>query len=1238
MTVPEVVGVGDGKGDQVSVISSALLKDLQRQVGRVADDLREQVGRVPEIGDRLRETHRTAGGIGRTGESWNDWLTAQCAQAASSWVIACAFIRFCEDNDLTARRWIASRDAAGHATSDAADAEAAWIQRNPRLTAREWLRESFAWLRSTRAGHALFPDTDFVWWWDISADQAEELIAVFRRRDADGVRLAHDDFHSEELDTRFLGDLYQDLSEHIRKRYALLQTPVFVEEFILERVLDPALNDFGLEGLKLIDPTCGSGHFLLGAFDRLLEEWITHQPGLNERVRVQKVFDAIHGVDINPTATAITKFRLMVVALKACGVTRLDGPDVPALKLNIATGDTLLYGGGQLGSGRQMTLGVVENDPLASHLYDWEDVDRFPGILDYGRYHVVVGNPPYITVKDKALNEAYRERYKESCSGKYALSAPFAELFFRLAVKDNEWPGYVGQITANSFMKREFGKKLIDEFFAHRVDLTQVIDTSGAYIPGHGTPTVILIGKNRDRNRFGEVRAVLGVRGEPSQANDPSQGLVWRSIVDHVDQPGVETDFVSITDMPRERLSVHPWSLSGGGAPALMEELTRTGEIRLGGLAEAIGIASVTGEDDLYLFPSERTAKRLGIELIRPLVEGDVVRDFVIFPCAASMWTYDDDFKVLDIDQLGPSSKLLQTYRTAISRRKRFGTPMIQRGLSWWEWQEIYPKKLKTPLSIAFAFVATHNHFVLDRGGKVFKQSAPVIKLPKGATEDDHLRLLGLLNSSTACFWLKQVSHDKGNRGGERSSGRYDWENFFEFTGTKLQEFPLPNEFPLEFGREMDELAQQLSAEEPSAVCAKSVPTRNRLEASRVEHKRIWEQMIAVQEELDWEVYRLYGILDEAEAVALIAEKEAIPRLKLGERAFEVLMARRGLDESGIQWFKRHGSTPITELPAHWTEEYRKIVEQRIEVIKNKPLMNLVETPECKRRWSADPYEKTRAEALRTWLLDRLEDESLWFVDGAPRSLSVGQLADLVRTDADFRQVMDLYVGRPDYDLTSELVALLKDEHVPYLAALRYSAVGLLKRQDWEAVWALQRREDAGEKVTIPVPPKYTPKDFANVSYWKHRGKLDVPKERFVGYLGAQRENDATPVYGWAGWDHLQQAMALANLLIERGYPADDGRATPLLAGLAELEPWLHQWHHDYEDLYGGSPADYFTAWLESQLAERGLTRQALAAWRPEARKRGATRSTKPARNTKATQNTESVRGAEPVRTAEKES
>src|SRR5208337_5380614 len=102
---------------------------------------------------------------------------------------------------------------------------------------------------------------------------------------------------------------------------------------------------------------------------------------------------------------------------------------------------------------------------------------------------------------------------------------------------------------------------------------------------------------------------------------------------------------------------------------------------------------------------------------------------------------------LIELDDLPNTSRSMWPYRAAISRRKRFGTPMIERGLTWYEWQELYTDKLRTLFSIVFAFVATHNHFVLDRGGKVFKQSAPIIKLPPEATEDDHLALLGLLNS-----------------------------------------------------------------------------------------------------------------------------------------------------------------------------------------------------------------------------------------------------------------------------------------------------------------------------------------------------------------------------------------------------------------------------------------------------------------------------------------------------------
>ncbi len=82
-------------------------------------------------------------------------------------------------------------------------------------------------------------------------------------------------------------------------------------------------------------------------------------------------------------------------------------------------------------------------------------------------------------------------------------------------------------------MKREFGSILIEDFLAHQ-DLRLVADTSGAYIPGHGTPTVIIVGRNQPPVGA-TVRAVLGVRGEPGRPDNPADGIVWTSIVAHVE-------------------------------------------------------------------------------------------------------------------------------------------------------------------------------------------------------------------------------------------------------------------------------------------------------------------------------------------------------------------------------------------------------------------------------------------------------------------------------------------------------------------------------------------------------------------------------------------------------------------------------------------------------------------------------------------------------------------------------
>lgn len=1233
--------------------SKSLLSGLQREVTALENDLRARCEAEPSVDAPLKARYDEARARQRTALTYNAWREEELTNIAVAWVLACVFVRFLEDNGLVDTLYLAGPDAAGLAR--ARDQHEVFFREHPHFTEREYLEHVFT-TTATLPAMAEFFDRRHnpLWSAGPSGDAAAALVNFWRRADPESGRPLHD-FSDPEWATRFLGDIYQDLSAAARKRYALLQTPVFVEQFILDRTLTPAIQSFGFRVVRMIDPTCGSGHFLLGGFARLHRLWLEAEPGESPAVLAQRALDQVFGVDLNPNVVAIARFRLLLAALRATGTTRLR--HAFDFKIHVVTGDSLLHGRRfrefESDTGAQRTFDTEEafRDELKHH-YEVEDADALHRILGQ-QYHTVVGNPPYITVKDRAISELYRARFP-SCSGKYALSVPFMERFFDLAVKGDGTPqqpgGFVGQITGNNFMKREFGKKLIEEYLP-RWDLTHVLDTAGAYIPGHGTPTVILFGKNQPPVSA-TIRTVLGIRGEPATPADPAYGVVWQAICRQIDQPGSTSEWVSAGDSPRVNFHKHPWSIGGGGASELKEQIEDSCDDLLGKFTAELGITSVTGEDDLYLFPRREDLLRLRVEMTRPLVTGDLVREWRLYDLPEAIWLYDEGFNLFDLKALPNTAKLLWNYRPSISRRKRFGTPMLQRGLTWYEWQELYPAKLRTPLTITFAFVATHNHFVLDRGGMVFKQSAPVIKLKPDATEADHLRLMGVLNSSTACFWLKQVAHNKGDstdQHGARTTGDIAF-NTYEFTATQLVSFPLPSHQPTHLPTALVQISTALHGQSPAATLAswggpESDPLATRLANARAEAARLRGQLIAQQEELDWQIYAAFGLIAAEDNLLWPEDRlDELPPLQLGERTFEILMARQ-MARGTLQttWFERHaasGSRPITEPPAHWPADYIALYHRRHLAIQENPNLKLIEQPEYKRRWNTEPWDEQFTIAARDWLLARLEGyfhegqrvcelkdgfspAAAGFVPATrPAFTTSNQLAGMAQTDAAFLAVAEALQGGPGFSMPKLVRELVEGAAVPFLPVQRYKPSGLLKRRDWEHIWDLQRREDAidaAEKVDeaglrvdestrrkqtaaarkktelgdIPVPPKYGSGDFKKSVWWSLRGKLDVPKERWVSYPGVERTEDPSPVIAWAGWDHAQQARALAEYYVDGkenyGFPPE--KLKLLLAGLLELEPWLFQWHSALDPLVGDSPANAIRGFLDAECHALGLTR-----------------------------------------------
>lgn len=346
------------------VNQTELLKDLRKQVKTLEDDLRERSEVVAEYKAKLEAEYAHAREAKRTAAMYEAWRDERITQVAAAWVLACVFVRFCEDNRLIADPFLAGP---GERLKDAEDRDGEYFRLKPEKNDRDWLVHAFESLAATNPAVAGLFDRAHNPLWELapSYEAASALLKFWRRRGPDG-EIVHDFtdepvvgadgvVEHEGLSTRFLGDLYQDLSEHARKTYALLQTPEFVEEFILDLTLEPAVKEFGLApetkigrdrrmiaGLRTIDPACGSGHFLLGIFKRLLDKWRKAEPGTDVWVLIRRAADAVHGCDKNPFAVSIARFRLLIAALQAGGEKRLD--QAPGFPINVATGDSLLHG------------------------------------------------------------------------------------------------------------------------------------------------------------------------------------------------------------------------------------------------------------------------------------------------------------------------------------------------------------------------------------------------------------------------------------------------------------------------------------------------------------------------------------------------------------------------------------------------------------------------------------------------------------------------------------------------------------------------------------------------------------------------------------------------------------------------------------------------------------------------------------------------------------------------------
>jgi len=226
--------------------------------------------------------------------------------------------------------------------------------------------------------------------------------------DADGHELAT-------LPPDTLGHLYErslakEGARGSRKVHGAFYTPTYLVDYVVERTLGRVLDGSARNAptrVRVLDPACGSGAFLLGAYRRLLAwhfggQGDERQPSAADRAAILE--NGIFGVDVDAAAVEVAKLSLLLVCC-ADGNQHRHSPEqgahptLPRLERNLRAGHSLIdtdWSDAETARGKTKTEGgAPQTGPEGARPFHWQR--EFPEVFAEGGFDVVIGNPPYLS-------------------------------------------------------------------------------------------------------------------------------------------------------------------------------------------------------------------------------------------------------------------------------------------------------------------------------------------------------------------------------------------------------------------------------------------------------------------------------------------------------------------------------------------------------------------------------------------------------------------------------------------------------------------------------------------------------------------------------------------------------------------------------------------------------------------------------------------------------------------------
>ncbi|MHB1424117.1 MAG: Eco57I restriction-modification methylase domain-containing protein [Gemmataceae bacterium] len=293
----------------------------------------------------------------------------------------------------------------------------------------------------------------------------------------------------------------------VRKAGGVYYTPTYIVDYIVKQTVgkllgEPGASTAGLTPkqaakLRIIDPACGSGSFLLGAFQLLLDWHRDYYVKAGPRKHTKELYQGaggvwrlttaekkrillanIHGVDIDPQAVEVTKLSLLLKVLEGESEQTLQSQlrmfherALPDLSSNIQCGNSLI--GPDFYDGQQMDL-FDEEERYRINVFDWHAA--FPWLREAGGFDVVIGNPPWgadFSVPEQAFLRNIYETAKGSNIDSYAV-------FIERALRQLKLSGILGFITPDTYLRKN-DHLLLRKLILEKTCIVELIETGPVF-------------------------------------------------------------------------------------------------------------------------------------------------------------------------------------------------------------------------------------------------------------------------------------------------------------------------------------------------------------------------------------------------------------------------------------------------------------------------------------------------------------------------------------------------------------------------------------------------------------------------------------------------------------------------------------------------------------------------------------------------------------------------------------